>query len=63
MELLHRLVPKANTIAALVNPKFGAAEVRATVVRSAASALGLQLAVYNASSEGEIGTAFATMNV
>ena len=61
VELLHRLVPKANTIAALVNPKFRAAEIRATAVRSAASELGLQLAVSNASSEGEIGTAFATM--
>jgi putative ABC transport system substrate-binding protein len=58
VELLHELAPQASTIAALVNPKFPAADVRATAVRSAASALGLQLTVYNASSEGEIETAF-----
>jgi len=58
VELLHELAPQASTIAALVNPNFPSAEVRTTAVRSAASALGLQLTVYNARSEGEIATAF-----
>jgi putative ABC transport system substrate-binding protein len=58
VELLHELYPQASTIAALVNPNFPSAEVRTTAVRSAASALGLQLTVYNARSEGEIATAF-----
>ena len=58
VELLHELAPQASTIAALVNPKFPSADVRVSAVRSAASALGLQLTVYNASSEGEIETEF-----
>ena len=58
VELLHELAPQASRIAALVNPKFPSADVRVTAVRSAASALGLQLTVYNATSEGEIETAF-----
>jgi putative ABC transport system substrate-binding protein len=61
VELLHELIPNVSTIAALVNPAFPAAEVRATAVRSAAGALGLQLTIYNASSEGEIETAFAAI--
>jgi len=63
VELLHQLVPQANAIAALVNPKFPSAEVRTEAVRSAANTLGLQLTVYNASSEGEIETAFADIAV
>ena len=45
LELLHELVPKASTIAALINPKFSSAEVRVAAVRDAATALGLQLNV------------------
>jgi len=56
LELLHELVPKASTIAALINPKFSSAEVRVAAVRDAATALGLQLTVYDASSESEIDT-------
>ena len=61
LELLHELVPKASILAALVNPKFSSAEVRVTAVRDAATALGLQLTVYNASSESEIDMAFASV--
>jgi putative ABC transport system substrate-binding protein len=61
LELLHELVPQASTIAALVNPKFSSAEVRVTAVRDAAGKLGLELAVYNASSESEIDNAFASI--
>jgi putative ABC transport system substrate-binding protein len=61
LELLHELVPKASTIAALINPKFSSAEVRVAGVRDAATALGLQLTVYNASSESEIDIAFASI--
>jgi putative ABC transport system substrate-binding protein len=61
IELLHELVPKTTMIAVLVNPKFPAAEIRVTAVRGAASALGLQLSVLNASSEREIDTAFTTL--
>jgi putative ABC transport system substrate-binding protein len=61
LELLHELIPAASTIAALVNPKFPSAEVRARSVRDAASALGLRLDIYNASSDEEIDAAFATI--
>ena len=61
VELLHQLVPQAGVIAALVNPKFPSAEVRVVAVRGAASALGLELTIYRASSESEIDTAFAAM--
>lgn len=60
-ELLHELVPKASMIAVLENPNFPAAEVRVTAARRAASALGLQLTILNASSEQEIDTAFAIL--
>src|SRR5260221_2408866 len=61
VELLHELVPKASTIAVLVNPTFPGAEIRVTAVRDAADALGLELSVLNASSEREIDAAFATL--
>src|SRR5260370_16096479 len=60
-ELLHELVPQASVIAVLVNPKFPAAEIRVTAARAAASTLGFQLSVVNASNEREIDTAFATI--
>ena len=61
VELLHELVPQSGTMAVLVNPKFPAAEVRETAVRGAASSLGLELTVYNASSDSEIDAAFASI--
>jgi putative ABC transport system substrate-binding protein len=61
IELLRELVPKASVIAELVNPKFPAAEIRVTAARAAASTLGFQLSVINASNEREIDTAFATI--
>jgi ABC-type uncharacterized transport system substrate-binding protein len=60
IELLHAVAPSA-MMGVLVNPSFPAADVRLTVVRGAASALGLELIVLNASSEREIDTAFATV--
>ncbi len=59
--LLRELVPQASVIAVLVNPKFPAAEIRVTAARAAASTLGFQLSVVNASNEREIDTAFATI--
>jgi putative tryptophan/tyrosine transport system substrate-binding protein len=61
VELLHQLIPTATVIAALVNLKYPSGEIRATEVRDAATALGLQLAVYNASSDGEFDSVFATI--
>jgi putative ABC transport system substrate-binding protein len=60
IEVLHAVAPNA-MIAALVNPSFPASDVRLTVVRGAANALGFDLIVLNASSEHEIDTAFASV--
>jgi putative ABC transport system substrate-binding protein len=60
IEVLHAVAPNG-TIAALVNPSFPASDVRLTIVHDAASALGLELIVLNASSEHEIDTAFASL--
>jgi putative ABC transport system substrate-binding protein len=60
--LLHDLVPKAVRIAVLVNPAQAA--ITETTLRDlpeAARALGLQIAVLNASSSREIEAAFATI--
>jgi putative ABC transport system substrate-binding protein len=61
LELLHELVPTAAVIALLVNPTNPYTEPETKEVRDAARSLGLQLHVLNASNEGEIDAAFATM--
>ena len=60
LELLHKLLPQAARVAVLVNPT-GAATMEATVreVKSAASSMGLEIKVFNASSSQEIDAAFA----
>jgi putative ABC transport system substrate-binding protein len=60
--LLHDLLPKAVRIAVLVNPaNVSAAETTLREVPEAARALGLQIAVLNASTSREIEAAFATL--
>jgi putative ABC transport system substrate-binding protein len=61
MELLRELVPAANRVAVLVN-HANATNTETTLrdVQSAASAMGLQIQVLNASTSGEINAAFAT---
>jgi putative ABC transport system substrate-binding protein len=62
LRLLHDLVPKAVRIAVLVNP--GNASVAETTVRElqqAAPTMGLQIRILNASTIGEIDTAFAIL--
>jgi len=54
LELLHELVPTANDIALLVNPTNANAESQAREQQAAARALGLQLRVVRASTEGDI---------
>jgi putative ABC transport system substrate-binding protein len=60
--LLHDLVPKAVRIAVLVNPANpSATEATVRGLSEAAQALGLQIAVLNASTSREIEAAFSTL--
>ena len=60
LELLRQLVPKATTIAMLVNPNSPETEAERGDVQAAAQALGQQLIILDVSSEHDIETAFAT---
>src|SRR5262245_37147541 len=59
LELLRQLVPKATTIAMLVNPSADTEQERREV-QAAAEAIGQQLLVLDANSDQEIESAFAT---
>jgi putative ABC transport system substrate-binding protein len=59
--LLHELVPKATTIAVLVNPNYTDAEAQINEVHGAARTLGLLLPILKASSESDFDAAFATV--
>jgi len=61
LELLHELVPKANIIAALINPANRNAETQTRNMQTAARALGIELLVLHASNERDLDTAFATL--
>jgi putative ABC transport system substrate-binding protein len=60
LELMTKLVPKATTIAMLMNPNTSATEAERSDVQAAALAIGQQLIVFDASSDRDIETAFAT---
>jgi putative ABC transport system substrate-binding protein len=57
-ELLHQVVPRANTIAVLVNPKTPVARTIEAEARTAAQALGLRMDLLVAGTEDEIDAAF-----
>jgi putative ABC transport system substrate-binding protein len=57
--LLHDMVPTATIIGLLVNPNDPRAETQSRDMQEAAHTLGLQIHILNASTEGEIDTAFA----
>jgi ABC-type uncharacterized transport system substrate-binding protein len=59
--LLHDLIPTATVIGLLANPTDPRAESQLSDMRDAAHTLGLQIHVLNASTEGEINTAFANL--
>ena len=61
LELLHQLVPKATTIAVLVNPNTIQTEAERKAVQAAAEAIGRQLLILDVSNERDIETAFATL--
>ena len=60
LELLHQMVPKATTIAFLVNPNTSETEAERRDVKTAAQMLGRQLIIRDASGDHEIETAFTT---
>jgi putative tryptophan/tyrosine transport system substrate-binding protein len=61
LELLHDLVPAAHTFALLINPSNPGAQVVTNAVQAAARTLGLELLVLQASTERDLGAAFASM--
>jgi len=59
--LLRELVPSATLIAYLIDPKYPAVERQMQELLTSAAAVGVTVEVQNASSEPDIGTAFATI--
>jgi putative ABC transport system substrate-binding protein len=59
--LLHEMVPKATTIAVLVNPNYSDAENQLRDVQEAAVPLGVQLVVVRANAESDFDAAFSTV--
>jgi putative ABC transport system substrate-binding protein len=60
LELLRQLVPKAATIAVLVNPGSPETEAERQDVQAAGQAMGQQLFILDASSDRDIDAAFTT---
>ena len=61
LELLRQLVPKATSMAALVDRVRDPGEIQLRNVQEAARSVGLQLRVVKASNEREIDAAFASL--
>src|SRR5215471_12444333 len=61
LQLLHELVPKAESFTLLVNPKSPVAEPQTRDAQAAAHALGLKLRAATAITENEIDQVFATL--
>jgi len=60
-EIVHELVPKAATIALLVESNFPSAETQSREMQEAVRSLGLNLLILKAGTESEIDTAFAAL--
>jgi len=60
LELLHQLVPKATTIAVLINPNSPDTEAERKEVQAAARTVGQELIIFDVRSDRDIETAFAT---
>jgi putative ABC transport system substrate-binding protein len=59
--LLHELVPRATTIAALVNANYPPAETQLRDLQKAAPSLDVQLFIVRAGAESDFNTAFSTI--
>jgi putative tryptophan/tyrosine transport system substrate-binding protein len=57
LELLHKMLPKATRVGALVNPNYPAADLQQRALRETAAATGLQLHIVTAGTEYEIDAA------
>ena len=60
LDLLHELVPDLALVAVLVNSRFPPSAIEVDDLQNAASAMGLQALVVNATSERDFQTAFET---
>jgi putative tryptophan/tyrosine transport system substrate-binding protein len=61
LELLRELLPKADTVAVLINPTFVSADTQLKDIREGALRAGVRLVVLNASADGDFDAAFATL--
>jgi putative tryptophan/tyrosine transport system substrate-binding protein len=61
LEILHELVPKAESIALLVDPNYFRAETELRELNMGGQALGQKVIIYKASSDREIDAAFAAI--
>ncbi|MBI3759342.1 MAG: ABC transporter substrate-binding protein, partial [Deltaproteobacteria bacterium] len=61
LELMHELVPKATSIAVLINPTDPSAETLSRDLQAAARTLGLRLHILHASTERNFDTVFAAL--
>jgi putative ABC transport system substrate-binding protein len=61
LQLLHEVVPTAELVGFLANPKNPGAESDIRVVQSAATTTGQHILVVNASNDGELDTAFTVL--
>jgi putative ABC transport system substrate-binding protein len=59
--LLHELIPGANKLAVLINPKTANAGAQANDIQVAAGKLGLAVEVLNASTDADISSAFSQL--
>jgi putative ABC transport system substrate-binding protein len=59
--LLNEIVPKATTVAVLINPNYSGAENQLRDVQEATLRLGVQLIVLRANADNDFGDAFATL--
>jgi putative ABC transport system substrate-binding protein len=61
IELAHQLVPNGSALATLINSKFPPTLAEAHDMQAAAHSLGLQLAMFDASSEDGIDAVFSDL--
>jgi putative ABC transport system substrate-binding protein len=59
--LLHEMIPKARTIAAMIDPSRAVFQAQIEEVRAAAAQAGVKLVIVEASKEADFDTAFAQM--